>query len=47
MTLNSWNCHGDFRKKAIHFLENNPDILVIQECEHPDKLNLTHPPKAF
>ena len=27
-----------FRKKAEHILTHNPDILVIPECEHPDKL---------
>ena len=27
-----------FRKKADFILAHKPDILVIQECEHPDKL---------
>lgn len=27
-----------FRKKAPHILDQKPDILVIPECEHPDKL---------
>jgi exonuclease III len=27
-----------FRKKASIILKHNPDILVIQECEHKDKL---------
>ena len=27
-----------FRKKAEAILAYNPDILIIQECEHPDKL---------
>ena len=27
-----------FRKKAISILDYRPDILVIPECEHPDKL---------
>ncbi len=27
-----------FRKKADFILEHKPDILVIQECEHPGKL---------
>jgi exodeoxyribonuclease III len=27
-----------FRKKANFILAHQPDILVIQECEHPDKL---------
>ncbi len=38
MKLISWNCQGAFRKKAGVILLQNPDILVIQECEHPDKL---------
>jgi exonuclease III len=27
-----------FRKKAGFILAHKPDILIIQECEHPDKL---------
>jgi len=27
-----------FRKKAASILTYKPDILVVQECEHPDKL---------
>lgn len=27
-----------FRKKAGHILAHKPDILVVSECEHPDKL---------
>ncbi len=27
-----------FRKKAEHILASKPDILIIPECEHPDKL---------
>ena len=27
-----------FRKKAENLLKYNPDILVVPECEHPDKL---------
>ena len=38
MKLVTWNCQGAFRKKAEAILELKPDILVIQECEHPDKL---------
>ncbi len=38
MRLISWNCQGAFRKKASHILAYNPDILVIQECEHPNQL---------
>jgi exonuclease III len=28
-----------FRKKATFILAEKPDILIIPECEHPDKLN--------
>jgi exodeoxyribonuclease-3 len=28
-----------FRKKAMQILEHKPDIVVVPECEHPDKLN--------
>jgi len=38
MRLISWNCQGAFRKKADVILKERPDILVVQECEHPDKL---------
>lgn len=38
MNLITWNCQGAFRKKAEIILQHQPDILVIQECENPDKL---------
>jgi exodeoxyribonuclease-3 len=38
MRLITWNCQGAFRKKADTILLQRPDILIIQECEHPDKL---------
>ena len=38
MKLITWNCQGAFRKKAGAILKHRPDILVVQECEHPDKL---------
>ncbi len=38
MKLISWNCQGAFRKKADFILTHKPDILVVQECEHTDKL---------
>jgi hypothetical protein len=28
-----------YRKKAAAILHGNPDIAIIPECEHPDKLN--------
>lgn len=38
MKIISWNCNMAFRKKAEHVLSHKPDILVVIECEHPDKL---------
>lgn len=38
MKLITWNCQGAFRKKADTILLKRPDILVVQECEPPDKL---------
>ena len=38
MKLITWNCNMAFRKKAKAILAHKPDILVVQECEHPDKL---------
>src|ERR1035437_1273142 len=38
MKLITWNCQGAFRKKADIIVAQQPDILVVQECEHPDKL---------
>jgi exodeoxyribonuclease III len=38
MKLITWNCQGAFRKKAEVILLEKPDVLVVQECEHPDKL---------
>lgn len=31
-----------FRKKAEFILKFNPDVLIIQECEHPEKLNFDY-----
>lgn len=48
MKLITWNCQGAFRLKADIILLQQPDILVVQECEHPDKLVFnatTQPPK--
>ena len=50
MKLITWNCQGAFRKKAKIILEFNPDILVVQECECPEKLifnNSTIKPNDF
>lgn len=41
MNLITWNCNMAFRKKIPLLLTHKPDILVIPECEHPDKLQFT------
>jgi exonuclease III len=38
MKLITWNCQGAFRKKEHIILELLPDILIVQECEHPERL---------
>ncbi len=38
MKIIAWNCNMAFRNKAFIVLKHKPDILVIPECEHPDKL---------
>lgn len=38
MKIITWNCNMAFRKKADFILIHKPDILIIPECEHPDKL---------
>ena len=38
MRLITWNCQGAFRKKYLLIASQSPDLAVIPECEHPDKL---------
>lgn len=38
MKIATWNCNMAFRNKAEFILKHKPDILVVPECEHPDKL---------
>lgn len=39
MKIVNWNCNMAFRRKYKRIIEIfNPDIMVIQECEEPDKL---------
>jgi len=37
MKLITWNCNMAFRKKWKFISKENADILVIQECEKPEK----------
>jgi len=41
MKIITWNCNMAFRKKAGLILTHKPDIVIIPECEHPDKLKFT------
>jgi len=38
MKIITWNCNMAFRKKADLVMDYKPDILIIQECECPEKL---------
>ncbi len=38
MKIIAWNCNMAYRKKAGYILTHKPDIAIISECEHPDKL---------
>ncbi|XZF14848.1 endonuclease/exonuclease/phosphatase family protein [Chitinophagaceae bacterium MMS25-I14] len=38
MKIITWNCNMAFRKKADLLLSYRPDILIIPECGHPDRL---------
>lgn len=39
LKIATWNCRGAYRKKQNRFLSKfDPDIWVVQECEHPEKL---------
>lgn len=42
MKIIAWNCNMAFRRKASVILTHKPDILVISECEHPDKLKFSN-----
>lgn len=42
MKLITWNCNMAFRKKLDVILQHKPDILVIQECEHPGKIKFSN-----
>jgi exonuclease III len=38
MKVICWNCNMAFRKKLDLILTHAPDILIVPECEHPDKI---------
>ena len=38
MKLIAWNCHQSFRTKAEKVLLKQPDVLVLPECEMPDRI---------
>ncbi len=44
MTLITWNCQGAFRNKYPFIFAHHPDILIIQESEHTNKLTYSNPP---
>lgn len=39
MVIINWNCNGAFRKKFIQLEQFEADIIVIQECEDPERSN--------
>ncbi len=38
MVIATWNCNMAFRKKLFTLSRYNPDLMIIPECEHPEKL---------
>ena len=38
MKIITWNCNMAYRRKANLVLAHKPDIVIVPECEHPDKL---------
>jgi len=48
LKLMTWNCQGAFRKKYPLVADLAPDLAVIQECEHPERIpwKFGRPPTA-
>jgi len=46
MKIITWNCNMAFRKKVDLLLRYQPDLLIIQECEHVDKIVFPEPPTS-
>lgn len=47
MKIITWNCNMAFRKKAEFILKEQPDILIVPECENQERLifgNITRKP---
>jgi len=38
MKIISWNCNMAFRNKVENILKHSPDILIIPECEHIERI---------
>ena len=38
MKIITWNCNMAYRKKAGLILKHSPDLVIVPECEHPDKM---------
>lgn len=38
MKITTWNCNMAFRKKAEFILKEQPDILIVPECENQERL---------
>ncbi len=38
MKFITWNCCRAFKNKHVYLLSHNPDLLIIPECEKPEKI---------
>lgn len=41
MKIIAWNCNMAYRRKVEVIQSYQPDIVVVPECEHPDKLKFS------